>query len=97
MTSYMPLRLDPLPPANADELLQALLEDDPSLGPLKPLWTAGTEGNPFFLEERVRTLGETGVLAGEPGAYRLDKPLDSLVGAGHGAGGRVPLRDAALS
>src|SRR5205807_2690207 len=35
-------------------------------------------GNPFFLEESVRTLVETGVLVGEPGASRLAKPLDSL-------------------
>jgi predicted ATPase len=31
---------------------------------------ARTEGNPFFLEESVRTLMEIGVLVGEPGAYR---------------------------
>jgi class 3 adenylate cyclase len=36
-TYYTQLRLDPLPPASADELLQALLGDDPSLVPLKPL------------------------------------------------------------
>ena len=39
---------------------------------------ARTEGNPFFLEESVRTLVETGVLVGERGAYRLAKPLESL-------------------
>ena len=77
-TYYTQLRLDPLPPASADELLQALLGDDPSLAPLKQLLIARTEGNPFFLEESVRTLVETGVLVGEPGAYRLVKPLDSL-------------------
>ena len=33
-----------------------------------------TEGNPFFLEESVRTLVETGVLVGERGAYRLARP-----------------------
>jgi class 3 adenylate cyclase/tetratricopeptide (TPR) repeat protein len=70
-TYYTQLRLDPLPPESADELLQALLGDDPSLVPLKPLLIARTEGNPFFLEESVRTLVETGVLVGEPGAYRL--------------------------
>jgi tetratricopeptide (TPR) repeat protein len=37
-----------------------------------------TEGNPFFLEESVRTLVETRVLVGELGAYRLVKPVDSL-------------------
>src|SRR6266850_2090058 len=70
-TYYTQLRLDPLPPASADEILQALLGDDPSLAPLKQLLIARTEGNPFFLEESVQALGETGVLVGEPGAYRL--------------------------
>ena len=67
-TYYTQLRLDPLPPASAEEFLQALLGDDPSLAPLKQLLIARTEGNPFFLEESVRTLVETGVLVGEPGA-----------------------------
>src|SRR5262249_11030593 len=37
-----------------------------------------TEGNPFFLEESVRTLVETGVLVGAPGASRLAQPIESL-------------------
>src|SRR5919197_2396721 len=45
-TSYTQLRLDPLPAASADELLQALLGDDASLAPLTPLLIARTEGNP---------------------------------------------------
>ena len=77
-TYYRQLRLDPLPPASADEFLQALLGDDPSLGPLKQLLIARTGGNPFFLEESVRTLVETGMLVGAPGAYRLAQPLASL-------------------
>ncbi|MCI0354380.1 MAG: AAA family ATPase, partial [Acidobacteria bacterium] len=77
-TYYTQLRLDPLPPASADEFLQALLGDDPSLVPLKQLLIARTEGNPFFLEESVRTLVETGVLAGEPGCYRLARALGSI-------------------
>ena len=77
-TYYTQLRLDPLPPASADALLQALLGDDPSLAPLKQLLIARTEGNPFFLEESVCTLVETGVLAGAAGAYRLTQPVDSL-------------------
>jgi predicted ATPase len=36
---------------------------------------ARTEGNPFFLEESVRTLVETGVLVGEPSAYRLAQAI----------------------
>jgi class 3 adenylate cyclase/tetratricopeptide (TPR) repeat protein len=77
-TYYTQLRLDPLPPASADEFLHALLGDDPSLEPLKRLLIARTEGNPFFLEESVRTLVETGVLVGQPGAYRLAQALPSI-------------------
>jgi class 3 adenylate cyclase/tetratricopeptide (TPR) repeat protein len=77
-TYYTQLRLDPLSPASADEFLQALLGDDASLGPLKPLLIARTGGNPFFLEESVRTLVETGMLVGARGAYRLAQPLASL-------------------
>jgi tetratricopeptide (TPR) repeat protein len=39
---------------------------------------ARTQGNPFFLEESVRTLVEAGVLVGDRGAYQLIKPLDAL-------------------
>ena len=77
-TYYTQLRLDPLPLASADEFLQALLGDDPSLEPLKRLLIARTEGNPFFLEESVRTLVETGVLVGERGAYRLAQALPTI-------------------
>jgi tetratricopeptide (TPR) repeat protein len=77
-TSYTQLRLDPLPSASADEVLQALLGDDPSLTPLKPRLIARAEGNPFFLEESVRALVETGVLVGERSAYRLERALQSL-------------------
>jgi predicted ATPase len=77
-TYYTQLRLDPLPSVGTSEVLQALLGDDPSLAPLKPLMIARTEGNPFFLEESVRTLVETGVLVGEPGAYRLAQALPTI-------------------
>jgi class 3 adenylate cyclase/tetratricopeptide (TPR) repeat protein len=70
-TYYTQLRLDPLPPARAAEVLQALLGDDPSLVPLKHLLIERTGGNPFFLEESVRTLFETQVLVRGQGAYRL--------------------------
>src|SRR5262249_49355553 len=69
---------DPLSPASADELLQALMGDDPSLVPLKQLLIARTEGNPFFLEESMRTLVETGILVGERGAYRLGQALPTI-------------------
>jgi tetratricopeptide (TPR) repeat protein len=77
-TYYTQLRLDPLPPVSAEAFLQALLGDDRSLAPLKQLLIARTQGNPFFLEESVRTLVETGVLVGERGTSRLAQPVESL-------------------
>jgi predicted ATPase/class 3 adenylate cyclase len=74
---YTQLRIDPLPPESADELLQALLGDDGNLQPLKELLIQRTEGNPFFLEESVRTLVETKVLLGERGSYRLARTIES--------------------
>jgi predicted ATPase len=77
-TYYTQLRLDPLPPASAEVFLEALLGNDPSLAPLTQPLIARTEGNPFFLEESVRALVETGVLAGTPGTYRLLQPLQGM-------------------
>ena len=77
-TYYTQLRLDPLPSTSAEELLHALLGEDASLAPLRRLLIERTEGNPFFLEESVRTLVETGVLVGEPGAYRLAQALPTI-------------------
>jgi class 3 adenylate cyclase/tetratricopeptide (TPR) repeat protein len=77
-TYYLQLRLDPLPSASADELLQALLGDDLSLAPLKRLLIVRTDGNPFFLEESVRTLVETHGLVGDQGAYHLARALPSI-------------------
>src|SRR5262249_48977060 len=76
-TYYTQLRIDPLPQESAEELLQALLGSDSSLAPLKQLLIGRTEGNPFFLEESVRTLLETKVLVGERGNYHLAKPIES--------------------
>jgi predicted ATPase len=74
-TFYTQVWLDPLPPPRTDELLQAPMGTDTSLAALTPLLIARTEGNPFFLEESVRTLVETGIVVGEPGAYRLAQAL----------------------
>jgi len=79
-TSYTQLWLDPLPPASADELLQALLGDDLSFAPLTRLLEV--EG-PYYLallaeacgkggqtEEGLRVLAEA-LTASEQDAWRL--------------------------
>ena len=73
---YTQCRIDPLAPESAEELLDTLLGHDPDLSPLKRMVIERTEGNPFFLEESVRTLVETGTLAGTPGAYRMTNGIE---------------------
>jgi class 3 adenylate cyclase/tetratricopeptide (TPR) repeat protein len=77
-TYYRQLRVDPLPARSAEDLLSSLLGADTKLEPLRRALIARTEGNPFFLEESVRALVETKVLAGETGAYRLASAAEQL-------------------
>jgi len=77
-TYYSQMRLDPLQPESAQELLSALLGNDPALESLKGTLILRTGGNPLFLEESVRMLVETRVLLGERGAYRLGKAVEVI-------------------
>jgi class 3 adenylate cyclase/tetratricopeptide (TPR) repeat protein len=73
------LALRPLPKSAAEELLGSLLGEDRSLDGLADLIAARAVGNPFFCEELVAALAESGHLAGERGAYRLSKTLGEIV------------------
>jgi class 3 adenylate cyclase/tetratricopeptide (TPR) repeat protein len=75
---YAQVRVDPLTLGGAEEFLAALLGPSPELAPVKELLMERTAGNPFFLEECVRTLVETGVVDGQRGGYRLVGPLDVI-------------------
>jgi class 3 adenylate cyclase/tetratricopeptide (TPR) repeat protein len=73
---YSQIRLDMLAPENTRELLDTLLGTDAGLLPLKQILLG--RGNPFFLEETVRTLVETKTLAGAQGRYRLTQPVTTI-------------------
>jgi class 3 adenylate cyclase len=77
-TYYTQIALDRLTRQAVEELLQALLGTDPRIVSLKQLLMERTEGNPFFLEESVRMLAKSLVLAGARGAYRLVKPFQTI-------------------
>ena len=77
-TYYTQLRVDPLQSSSAEELLQHLLGNNKELAPLKEPLIQRTEGNPFFAEESVRSLVETGILVGEKGDYRPGLALDNI-------------------
>jgi class 3 adenylate cyclase/tetratricopeptide (TPR) repeat protein len=73
---YHRIALEPLGPADTAELLRDLAGGDPSLDGLAELLHARTAGNPFFVEEIVRSLAEAGNLQGERRAYRLAGPVE---------------------
>ncbi len=68
---YRQVPLAPLGPDAIEELLGDLLGHDRSLVGLAQRVHERTGGNPFYTEEVVRTLIESGQLHGEKGAYRL--------------------------
>jgi class 3 adenylate cyclase/predicted ATPase len=75
---YQQMPLLPLGPEAIAELLRDLLGTDPSVASLGGRIRERTAGNPFFIEEMVQTLAETGSLAGAKGAYRLVRPAAEL-------------------
>jgi adenylate cyclase len=75
---YQQLPLLPLGPEAIAELLGDLLGNDRSLDRLRALIQERTGGNPFFIEEIVQSLIETGALAGARGAYRLVRPAEEV-------------------
>jgi class 3 adenylate cyclase/tetratricopeptide (TPR) repeat protein len=77
-TYYTQVRIDPLAPEMAGEMLNALVGTDRALEPLKRFLIEKTGGIPFFLEESVRALAETGDLIGEPAGYRATKSISDL-------------------
>jgi class 3 adenylate cyclase/tetratricopeptide (TPR) repeat protein len=77
-TWYQQIALRPLDAAAVEEMLGEWLGQDASLRGLAARICARTGGTPFFVEEVVQSLIESGALAGARGAYRLTRRLDEL-------------------
>jgi class 3 adenylate cyclase/tetratricopeptide (TPR) repeat protein len=75
---YRPLALEPLGEPALLEMLADLLGSDSSLGGLAERIHSRTAGNPFFAEEIVQSLVESGALEGSRGGYRLTRPSAEL-------------------
>src|SRR4030095_5588559 len=74
---FYQLRVDPLGTRDADRFLRALLGDDRDLSELRRQLIERTGATPFFLEESIRALADTGVLTGSPGGYRAARPIET--------------------
>jgi class 3 adenylate cyclase/tetratricopeptide (TPR) repeat protein len=75
---YQQLPLLPLGPEAIAALLTDLLGTHSSLEDLARLIRERTGGNPFFVEELIQSLVESGRLEGARGAYRLVTAVESL-------------------
>ncbi len=75
---YRQIPLAPLGPEAVRELLDDLLGADASIAGLAKAIHARTGGNPFFTEEVVQSLIESGALEGTRGSYRLVRPIERL-------------------
>ena len=76
---YERLPLLPLPREAIAAMVRDLIGDDASLDGLVDLVAERTGGNPFFIEEVVLALVDSGSLVGSRGAYRLAESIDQLV------------------
>jgi class 3 adenylate cyclase/tetratricopeptide (TPR) repeat protein len=76
---YQQVPLLPLSVEAAGKLLHELLSTDPSLARLGNRILERTGGNPFFIEEIVQALAESGSLVGSRGAYQLVQSDADLV------------------
>jgi class 3 adenylate cyclase len=78
LDAFRPLRIEPLGDAAADALLADLLGGDESVAGLAERIREHTRGNPFFIEEVLRALIESGALQGERGGYRAPEAIEDL-------------------
>ncbi len=88
---YRELLLAELPDATVGEMVRDLLGDDPALQAIVAHVAMQSGGNPFFAEQLVLSLVQSGVLVGQRGRYRAigpairDLPLPATVEAVIGA------------
>jgi hypothetical protein len=75
---YQQITLAPLDASAFREMFAEVLGDDPTVRGLPERIHDRSAGNPFFAEEIVQELIESGALAGARGQYRLTASLDTL-------------------
>jgi class 3 adenylate cyclase len=76
---YTRLPLGPLDGRAVEDLVCDRLGTHPSLSGLAERIRERTEGNPFFIEELIRSLAQSNRLVGERGAYRMVGAIDDTV------------------
>jgi transcriptional regulator with AAA-type ATPase domain/tetratricopeptide (TPR) repeat protein len=76
---FVEIALSPLSTPSAEDMLDDLLGRSAALASARAEILRKTGGNPFYLEESVRALVDSGVLTGSRGAFRLVSPNAALI------------------
>ena len=75
---YTSVRLEPLDEAGSRELIENLLRIEGLSENVRSLILAKAEGNPFFVEEVIRSLLDSGVVVPEGDHWRSTRDLDDI-------------------
>ena len=73
--SYREIRLQDLSPTESQSMVESLLNTDTIPNDLQQFVQDKVEGNPFYLEEVINSLIETGALIQDIGDWRITRPI----------------------
>jgi len=76
---YTEIRLNPLSPTESTDLMNNLLKIENLPGRVRQVILQKAEGNPFFLEEIMRTLIDRKVVLSEGGHWKATSAIETLV------------------
>jgi len=73
--SYQEIKLQDLSPSDAQDMMESLLKSKTIPQELRKFIQEKVEGNPFYLEEVINSLIESGTLIRDNGNWRLSRPI----------------------
>ncbi|HZQ06410.1 MAG TPA: adenylate/guanylate cyclase domain-containing protein [Anaerolineae bacterium] len=76
---YIEVELEPLSADDSNALLNSLLDQSTLPDPLRAMILEKSEGNPFFMEQVLRGLMESGALVQEKGVWRAADALANII------------------
>jgi len=76
--SYQEIKLQDLSASDAQDMMESLLKSKTIPQELRKFIQEKVEGNPFYLEEVINSLIESGTLIRDNGNWRLSRPINEL-------------------
>jgi class 3 adenylate cyclase/tetratricopeptide (TPR) repeat protein len=74
--SYQEIKIQDLSASDAQDMMESLLKSKTIPHELRKFIQEKVEGNPFYLEEMINSLIESGTLIRDNGNWRLSRPID---------------------